>query len=206
MKCRAVRIPTPTAMTPETTLKPILARRVPRSRRRLMLLRLIAETHRPQAPEAGANPGDPLFYHLARTAASPVRVRRRALRPVFVGRLVVLPVVAGAELAEPAADVSERLRELARDDPHLVRLALRDLREHLQILVREELRVGISLVDRLEDRVDRLCLAFGFEHHRLPLPLRPQDRALLLALRRQHLRLLHALRVEDGGALVPVGA
>src|SRR5215211_5204967 len=106
----------------------------------------------------------------------------QALRRVFVPRLVVLAIVAGTELAEPTADVSERLRELARDDPHLVRLALRDLRKHLQVLVRQQLRVGVSLVDRLEDGVDRLRLALGLEHHRLPLSLCPQDRALLVAL------------------------
>src|SRR4051812_14278492 len=81
-----------------------------------------------------------------------------ALRLVFVRRLVVLPVVAGAELADPAAEVPERLGQLAGDDPHLVRLALRDLREHLQVLIRKELRIGVPLVNRLEDGVDGLRL------------------------------------------------
>jgi hypothetical protein len=41
----------------------------------------------------------------------------------------------------------ERARELARDDPDLVRVALRALRQHLQILVGEQLGVGVAFVD-----------------------------------------------------------
>src|SRR3954467_6763660 len=89
----------------------------------------------------------------------PNRYPDQALRLVFLHPLVVLPVVAAPDLAEPATDVSERLRQLARDDPHLVRLALGDLRQHLEVLVREQLRIRISRVDRLEDGVDRLRLA-----------------------------------------------
>src|SRR5579884_985696 len=68
-------------------------------------------------------------------------------------------------------DAAERTRQLARDHPHLVRVALRDLRQHLQVLVREELRVGIPVVDRLEHRLDRLRLALRGEDRRLLLPL-----------------------------------
>src|SRR3954451_5993145 len=104
------------------------------------------------------------------------------------------------------AEAAQRLGDLARDDPDLVRLALRDLRQHLQVLVGEQLRVGITLVDRLEDLTDRLGLALGLELQRLPLPLGLQDRALLLALRGEDLRLLDALGGEDRSALVAVGA
>ena len=96
--------------------------------------------------------------------------------------------------------------ELARDDPDLVRVALGDLREHLQVLVGEQLRVGVALVDRPEDRVDRLRLALGLQDLRLALALGAQDRALLLALGGEDLRLLDALRREDRRALVAVGA
>ena len=41
-------------------------------------------------------------------------------------------------------ELVQRLRELARDDPDLVRLALGDLRQHLQVLVGEQLRVGVA--------------------------------------------------------------
>jgi hypothetical protein len=91
--------------------------------------------------------------------------------------------------------LAERLRELAGDDPDLVRLALRDLREHLQVLVGEQLRVGVAGVDRLEDRPDRLGLSLRPEDRRLPLALGAQDRALLLALGLEDLRLLDALGV-----------
>src|SRR2546423_8938703 len=94
------------------------------------------------------------------------------------------------------AELSERLRELARDDPDLVRLALRDLRKHLEVLVGEQLRIGVALVDRLEDRRDRLRLALGVERLRLALTLGAQDRALLLALGGEGLRLLVALGLE----------
>src|SRR4249919_356500 len=53
-------------------------------------------------------------------------------------------------------DPSDGRLQLARDDPDLVRLALRDQREGLEVLVREQLGVGLALVDRLEDGGDRL--------------------------------------------------
>src|SRR5438105_9290374 len=105
---------------------------------------------------------------------------------------------------ERPTEAPERLRKLARNDPDLVRLALRDLRQDLQILVGEELRVGISGMNRLEDRVDRLRLALGGEHHRLPLAFGAEDRALLLALRGQDLGLLDAFGIQDRRPLVAV--
>ena len=38
--------------------------------------------------------------------------------------------------------------------------------QHLQVLVAEQLRVGVALVDRVEDRVDRLRLALGAQDRR----------------------------------------
>ena len=86
--------------------------------------------------------------------------------------------------------MAEGLRELARDDPHLVRVALGDLRQDLEVLVREQLWIGVAFVDRLEDRTDSLRLALGTQDLGLLLPLRPEDRALLLALGGEDLRLL----------------
>src|SRR5947207_7653985 len=104
------------------------------------------------------------------------------------------------------AELAERLRDLARDDPDLVRLALRDLRQHLQVLVGEQLRVRVPFVDRAEDGVDRLRLTLRLEDRRLALSLRPEDGALLLAFGGQDLRLLDAFGGENGRALLPVGA
>jgi hypothetical protein len=83
--------------------------------------------------------------------------------------------------------VPKGLSELARDDPDLVRVALGYLWQHLEILVGKQLRIGIALVNGLEDRADRLGLAFGTQDLRLLLPFRPQDLALLLALGREDL-------------------
>src|SRR5215212_11215785 len=95
----------------------------------------------------------------------------RVRRAGGLGRLAVRP-------RKRASEPAQRLRELARDDPHLVRLALSDLREHLQVLVGEQLRVGIAVVDRLEDGTDRLRLALRVQGLRLALALGAQDRAL----------------------------
>jgi len=78
--------------------------------------------------------------------------------------------------------VPKGLSELARDDPDLVRVALGDLWQHLEILVGKQLRIGIALVNGLEDRADRLGLALGTQDLLLLLPFRPEDRALLFAL------------------------
>ena len=56
-----------------------------------------------------------------------------------------------AEAGQPL----QRLAELARDDPHLVGVALRDLRQRLQVLVGQQPLVGLAVVDGLEDRLDR---------------------------------------------------
>src|SRR5262249_20043082 len=84
-------------------------------------------------------------------------------------------------------ELPERLLELRRDDPDLVRLALRDLRKDLQVLVSEELRIGVTFVNRGKDGVDRLRLTFGLQDLRFPLALGTEARRLLLALGGQDL-------------------
>src|SRR6266568_6330640 len=105
------------------------------------------------------------------------------------------PRVLARVLVLVAADLAQRPLELRRDDPHLVRGALRDLRQRLHVLIREQLRIGVAGVDRLEDRADRLRLALGFEDRRLAHALRAQYRRLLLPLRGEDRRLLLALRL-----------
>src|ERR1700722_18234529 len=48
----------------------------------------------------------------------------------------------------------EGVRQLTGDDPDLVRVTLGELRQHLQVLILEELRIGIAFVDRPEHRAD----------------------------------------------------
>jgi hypothetical protein len=60
---------------------------------------------------------------------------------------------AGRSHAQRLAQLHERPRELARDDPDLVRVALRDLRQHLEVLVGEQLeaheaRARMGVFDR----------------------------------------------------------
>ena len=83
---------------------------------------------------------------------------------------------------------------------------LRELRQHLQVLVAEQLLVGLALVDRAEDRVDRLRLALGAQDRRRLGALGLEHGRLLLALGREDLRLLDALGGEDRGAAVALGA
>src|ERR1700722_1156088 len=88
---------------------------------------------------------------------------------------------------------AERVRQLAGDDPDLVRVTLGELRQHLQILIREKLRIGIALVDRPEHRADRFCLPLGGENRSLALALGLQDRGLLVALGGENRGLLDSL-------------
>ena len=50
-------------------------------------------------------------------------------------------------------------------------VALGELRQRLQVLVGEQLRVGVALVDGVEDRGDRLGLALGAQHRGLRVTL-----------------------------------
>ena len=81
-------------------------------------------------------------------------------------------------LAEPGRQARERLRELGRDDEDLVRLALAQLGQHLQVLVGEQRLVGLAGVDRAEDGLDRLRLALGLQDRgvRSPSARRMADR------------------------------
>ena len=92
-----------------------------------------------------------------------------------------------------------------------------DLRHHLEVLVGQQRLVGLSVVDRLEDRLDGLALALGPQDRRLPVCLGPQDLRLARALRGEDRRLLLALGGQDrglspsfggqdGGPLLAVGA
>src|SRR3954465_15127045 len=95
------------------------------------------------------------------------------------------------DLMDRRAEAFERLGDLRRDDPHLVGVALGDLRHHLEVLVGQQRLVGLAVVDGLEDRLDRLALT-----------LRPEDLRLTVGLRAQDLRLAVTLGVEDRGLLV----
>ncbi|ALM42496.1 RTX toxin [Streptomyces sp. FR-008] len=111
-----------------------------------------------------------------------------------------------AEVAEGAAEALEGVADLAGHDPELVGVALGDLRQHLEVLVGEELLVRVSGVDGLEDRTDGLGLAFRAEGGGARLTFGAEDRGLLLTLGPQDLGLADTFGLEDGGALVAVGA
>ena len=116
-----------------------------------------------------------------------------------VDPLVVVTTIVEATLAaaEHPADALERVGELAGDDPHLVGVAPGDLREHLEVLVGEQLLGRLAAVDRVEDLLDGAGLALGLEDAGLGRALGAQDRALLLALGGEDLRCLvpSALRI-----------
>src|SRR3712207_9512661 len=69
-----------------------------------------------------------------------------------------------------------RSRELRRDHEDLVRLALGQLVQHLQVLVGEQRLVGRAVVNGAEHGLDRLRLALRAQDRRRALPLGPQDR------------------------------
>src|SRR5690606_382085 len=93
-----------------------------------------------------------------------------------------------------------------RDARQLRGRAVRDLRQHLQVLVGQQLRVGVATVDRVEDLEDRARLTLRLEDRGLRLALGPQDRRLLLTLGGEDLRLLDTLGREDRRTAVPLGA
>ena len=177
--------------------------------------------HRGRSAAARARPGRACSSasRLARPAWP--RARREGLGGVLqrgvlegVGELVVagvdpLVVVATVEAAlaaaEHAADALEGVGELAGDDPHLVRVAAGDLREHLEVLVGEQLLRRLAPVDGVEDLLDGAGLALGLEDAGLRGALGAQDLALLLALGGEDLARLGALGVEDDGAAVTLG-
>src|SRR5690606_4652666 len=77
---------------------------------------------------------------------------------------------------EALADALERLGELRGDDPQLVGVALGELGEGLQVLVREQLAVGVTGMDGAEDRRDGLRLTLGAQHLGLRVTFGLEDR------------------------------
>ena len=69
-------------------------------------------------------------------------------------------------------------------DEDLVGFAFGQLGEHLQVFVAQELPRGAALVDRGEDRVDRLGFALGLQHGRLLLAFGPSAPQPASGLRR----------------------
>src|SRR5918994_5413846 len=135
----------------------------------------LGQPHRPQPAV------DPRLLHpglgaLARRWADPPGGLRRLLVP------------------EGLADRAQGRGELAGDDPHRARLALGELGQGLEVLVGQQLGVGVVLVDGLEHGLDRPGLPLGLEDGRLAIALGPEDGALLLTLGGQDLRLAHTPR------------
>ena len=123
--------------------------------------------------------------------------------------VLVAAVEAALAAAEHAADALEGVGELARDDPHLVGVAAGDLRQHLEVLVGEQLLGRLAAVDGVEDLLDGAGLALGLEDAGLGRALGAQDLALLLALGGEDLAGLDALGGEDrwrGGHARPASA
>src|SRR6476469_3685955 len=104
--------------------------------------------------------------------------------------------------AQGIADALEGVGQLRRDDPHLVRVAARNLREHLEVLVGQQLLGRLAAVARVEDLLDGPGLALGLEDAGLGGTLGPQDLALLLTLCGEDRGLLEALGREDGRTAV----
>ena len=102
-----------------------------------------------------------------------------------------------AVVSEQTAQRLQGLAHLARHDPQLVRVAAGDLRKHLQVLVGEQFGVRLALVNRFEDRLDRLRLALRSQRLRLRVGLRLGDSSLRVALGLQDRGLLFAFGGED---------
>ena len=94
--------------------------------------------------------GRVLQLHVVEGRAGQLGVRRR----VGVGRVAAPAAALGVGAAERGADALERLGELGRDDPQLVGVAAGELRQDLEVLVGEELLVGLAAVDGVEDLGD----------------------------------------------------
>ena len=89
---------------------------------------------------------------------------------------------------------------------HSLFAALRDLWQHLQVLIGQQLLVGVALVNCVEHDVDGTRLALGLQPAGLPITLRTQNLRLLVTLGRKDLRLLHTLGRKNRGAAVSLGA
>jgi hypothetical protein len=72
---------------------------------------------------------------------------------------------------EGPTHASQRVGELSRDDPKLRAFALGKLRQHLEVLVGQQFRVGIALMDGVEDLQDSARIALRFQDRSLRLIL-----------------------------------
>src|SRR5260221_11696995 len=113
-------------------------------------------------------------------------------------------VLVGACRVERRAQRLQRAGQLARDHPDRVARALGELRQGLQVLVGEQLGVGVVLVNRLEHGPNGLRLALGAQDRPLLLTLGAQDVPLLVAVGGQDLRLAEALGGEGRRAPLPL--
>ena len=112
----------------------------------------------------------------------------------------------GGLAAQRAGDPVQGRGELGGHDPHLGGRAVGDLGQGLEVLVGQQLGVGVSSVDGVEDLEDGARLTLGLEDRGLRLTLGAQDRGLLVALGREDLGLLDTLGREDRGAAIALGA
>src|SRR5690606_32508580 len=165
-----------------------LAGQAGRSRRRLGLG--LGLRHRLGRAVGGQVGG---VQRLGAGAAARGELRGRPLRLVAVRFLPLGALSVGGGRERPA-EVVDRLGELAGDDPEGVALALGERGQRLQVLVGQQLGVGVGGVHRLEHPLDGLGLAVGV-----------QDRGLLLGLRLQDGLLSGALGGEDAGLPLPLG-
>ena len=109
--------------------------------------------------------------------------------------------------AEGARHRPQRRRDLARDDPERVARALRELRQRLQVLVGEQLGVGVVVVHGLEDRAR--WPAPRLRRVRILACLTPSAVRMALCFSPSAVRILDcpdALGGQDRGALLPLGA
>jgi hypothetical protein len=152
-----------------------------------MAPRKVARTARPVGtPAEHLDTGD------ATSGSVPFRVASAERGASLVGWIRI-----EAHPLERVLQGSESLRELRRDQKHLVGLALGKTRRHLQVLIGEQLSARPAVADGLKHRSDRLDLTFGSQDGRLLSGLRCEDHRLPLALGNQDLGLFDpsALRI-----------
>src|SRR5829696_8178486 len=115
--------------------------------------------------------------------------RRRALAPARITGGRTHPGV----IAEGFGDGADRLSDLTRNDPKGV-TALRQVRQRLQVFVGQHLGICVVAVHGLENQVNSPGLTVG-----------PEDRGLLVTLRHQNLLLPSPLGGKDLGLPFPFG-
>src|SRR5699024_9196133 len=100
--------------------------------------------------------------------------------PTVVVIIIAIDVVAvesgrGGPATEGGGDRSQGGGELGGDDPQFGGGTVGDLRQHLQVLVGEQFRIGVAAVNGVEDLQDRPRLTLGLEDRGLGLALGAQD-------------------------------